>query len=272
MDTKMCISSHAPSSKHQITVRFTGHLITLDSWYGTCFMSSFWCLQFGSDSWSFEKSVYPYDSSRMMSWNVAESGRSQLQEHARHLCLTRIKETQLAVTTALYPTSCKPNISQIHVINVTQWVSSLGPYASRCQCQAVVHFSPLSHVLPTHQHFCCLHGHLDISMLDNDDIWFLSTKINAIGYGYAIYWCWMREVAVWHTNVVVQVGPNSNSHSYYRYAEAQLKVNSRSQISLFTLHALVAFNRYSFRLKHVQKLNAQMSRINRVNFKSNTLS
>jgi len=40
--TKMCISSHAPSRKHLITVRVTGHSSTVSPQCGTCFVSLLW--------------------------------------------------------------------------------------------------------------------------------------------------------------------------------------------------------------------------------------
>ena len=39
LPTKLCISSHTWTRKHQITAKFAG--------YWTCFMSPFWCLEFG---------------------------------------------------------------------------------------------------------------------------------------------------------------------------------------------------------------------------------
>ena len=55
----MCISSHAPSRKHPITVTFTAHSSTVSPGCGTCCMSHFWQLKFGGDSWDFGQSVNP---------------------------------------------------------------------------------------------------------------------------------------------------------------------------------------------------------------------
>jgi hypothetical protein len=45
--TKMDISSHALSRKHQITVRFAGYTTILGTQCRTGFMSPFWCPEFG---------------------------------------------------------------------------------------------------------------------------------------------------------------------------------------------------------------------------------
>jgi len=44
------ISLHALSRRHQITVMFTGHCRIVDPQYETCFMSSFWHVEFGGGS------------------------------------------------------------------------------------------------------------------------------------------------------------------------------------------------------------------------------
>jgi hypothetical protein len=44
--TKICVSSHAPSRKRQITVRFVGHYRIVGHQWETCCMSYFWCLAF----------------------------------------------------------------------------------------------------------------------------------------------------------------------------------------------------------------------------------
>jgi hypothetical protein len=53
----MCISTHAPSSKPQMTVKFTGQSTILGHPYGSFFTSPFWRQEFGSFSQIFERFV-----------------------------------------------------------------------------------------------------------------------------------------------------------------------------------------------------------------------
>ena len=55
---KASISSHAPSRKHQIRVRFTGHSSTVGGQYGNYFMSPFRHQQSGGGAQIFVKFVY----------------------------------------------------------------------------------------------------------------------------------------------------------------------------------------------------------------------
>jgi hypothetical protein len=50
-----------PSRKCQITVTFTGHPKIVSLQQGTCFMSPFWCLEFGGGFYVFGKPVDPLD-------------------------------------------------------------------------------------------------------------------------------------------------------------------------------------------------------------------
>ena len=43
---KICISTHAPSTTHQVAVRFTGHYRTVGPQYGTYFTLPSWHLEF----------------------------------------------------------------------------------------------------------------------------------------------------------------------------------------------------------------------------------
>jgi len=43
--TRMCISSYAPSRKHQVTLRFTSHSRTVGAQYGTCFIQKHLMIQ-----------------------------------------------------------------------------------------------------------------------------------------------------------------------------------------------------------------------------------
>ena len=66
--TKMCISSHVPNRKHPITARFTVNSSTVSLQCGTCFISLFWQLKFGGDSWGFWKSVNPCSNFSLISY------------------------------------------------------------------------------------------------------------------------------------------------------------------------------------------------------------
>jgi hypothetical protein len=59
VSAKISISSYAPSRKHQITLSFTRHSITLGPQNGACFISPFWCLVIGSAFLIFGKFVDP---------------------------------------------------------------------------------------------------------------------------------------------------------------------------------------------------------------------
>jgi hypothetical protein len=50
LHTKISISSDAPNRKCQRTVTLTGPSRVVDPWYGTCFFSPFWHLEFGGAS------------------------------------------------------------------------------------------------------------------------------------------------------------------------------------------------------------------------------
>jgi hypothetical protein len=57
--TKMCVNSHAPSSKHQVRVKFTGPFRNMGQYKGPCFMLSFWYLVCGVVFWICGKFVSP---------------------------------------------------------------------------------------------------------------------------------------------------------------------------------------------------------------------
>jgi hypothetical protein len=67
--TKMCMGSHAPCRKCQITVRLTGHSWTVGS-QNNCFRLPFWRPAFRDGSYIFGKSVNP-SLSRMISQHTA---------------------------------------------------------------------------------------------------------------------------------------------------------------------------------------------------------
>jgi hypothetical protein len=73
LHTKVCISSHAPSRKHQITARFTGHKGIVGIQYGTCSMLHLWRLEWEGGSQIFENFVKTwsvYSSSGSMSSSI----------------------------------------------------------------------------------------------------------------------------------------------------------------------------------------------------------
>ena len=55
----MHFSSHAPSRKQPMSVRFVSRSRIADPQYGNCFTSPFSCLLFGEGGWIFGKVVAP---------------------------------------------------------------------------------------------------------------------------------------------------------------------------------------------------------------------